>query len=120
VNIRITKNLGRYNLCSNDKDWNVSIRIDGESISATWPQEDEPDVSDASATEVIQLILDRENSYWISTSRARINAQADKWLSSGAEINRAWATQQIAELQRKSADLYQQINRLRNEYLEAA
>ena len=117
MNVLIHKNLGRYNLCSSEKDWCVSVSIDGESISETWPEDDEPD-STGSATEVIQMILDRNSRYLYSTARNRIRALADEWLTNGPAIDAAWAEGRIKQLQRKSASLYAEIHHLRTAYLE--
>ena len=119
MNVNIHKHLGRYNFASNDKDWMVAVSIDGKSISATWPDDSEPDTENESATGVIQMILDRVNSYWISTDRDRIRALADEWLTNGIAVDAAWAEGRILQLQRQSARLYDEINSLRINYLEA-
>lgn len=98
----VTKDLGRYNFASNDKDWCVQILMpDGKVISETWPQDDEPDTDGVPPSEVIELIVARLNSYWISTRRDETLARIEAARPMFERMDDAWARVHINALQRK-------------------
>lgn len=102
----VTKNLGRYNLCSNEKQWCVQVLMpDGKWLSETWDESDEPHVDGLPPSEVIDLIVDRINSYWISGRRKEQLEMVEKHRESFDKMDDAWARSQIASLERRIESL---------------
>jgi hypothetical protein len=98
----VTKNLGRYNFASNDKDWCVQVLMpDGKVLSETWPEGDEPDTDGVPPSEVIELIIVRLKSYWISTQRDKTMARIEAARPMFEQMDDAWARAQINSLQRQ-------------------
>ncbi|QTO46366.1 hypothetical protein [Burkholderia latens] len=110
LNCYVTKNLGRYNLASNDNDWCVQVMMpDGKTISARWPEDDEPDTDGRPPSEVIELIVARLNSYWICTNRTETLARIDAARPMFDQMDDAWARRQIAQHERQIKELSQYL-----------
>jgi hypothetical protein len=109
LSVSISKNLGRYNLCSNEKSWCLSLMIHGhpvcKSISETFPEDDEPDIHDVPPSEVVEIIAARVESYWISTSREESRKKIEAIREHAAELDDAWATKIIRSLQNRVDEL---------------
>lgn len=113
MNVYITKSLGRYNFCSNDKQWCVTIRLPEcapkQAISETWPEDEEPDTEGQPPSVVIEIIAERLESYWISTGRDE-QRKVIEWARQNATIlDDAWAKRKIESLQRQINELQEYL-----------
>jgi hypothetical protein len=113
----ITKNKGRYDLCSNEEQWHVSIKLPNDapqrSLSDTWNLDDEPDIEDMPPSEVVEIISERIESYLLSTSREE-NRAVVQWIRDNAErLDAEWAAGQIKLMESRRAALAERINSLR-------
>ncbi|MBJ9709848.1 hypothetical protein [Burkholderia gladioli] len=109
----ITKSLGRYNFASTEKEWCVQVLLpDGKWISEHWPENDEPCIEGEPPSEVLRMIVERLNSYWICTRREENLARIDAVRPMFGAMDDAWARQQIESHQR-------QIELLKNHLQEA-
>lgn len=106
----ISKSKGNYDLCSNRKDWQLSIHglpahLPSSSLSTTFPSDEEPCIDGLPPSQVAELIAERIESFWISTARERQRIIIEWIREHGAEIDAEWACQQIDGLQQKIAQL---------------
>jgi hypothetical protein len=98
----VTKNIGRYNFASNNKDWCVQVYMpDGKVLSETWPEDDEPDTDGVPPSEVVEMIAARLRSYWISTRREETMARIEAARPMFEQMDDVWARSRIAGLQRQ-------------------
>jgi len=109
----ISKNRGRYDLCSTEEEWCVSICVldDGleRCISEIWPLDDEPDIDNQPPSEVIELIAERVERHLVSAGRPK-DREIIQWVRENAEhCDDAWARQQIQRLERRREALATQI-----------
>lgn len=92
---RIGLNLGRYNFASNAKDWCLSLSTSGGNFSETWPEDEKPDIEGLMPSEVMDMLVKRLQSYWISTRREETLARVKKWQESASKYDDAWLVAQI-------------------------
>jgi hypothetical protein len=98
----ITKNLGRYNFASNAKDWCVQVMMpDGKVMSETWPEDQEPETEGVPPSEVIEMMVVRLKSYWLSTRREETLARVEEFRPQFPAMDAAWARAQIAMHERQ-------------------
>ena len=114
--IYIRKRLGRYNLCSTEKEWLVSIQFPSGSlfqrIRETWAEEDEPDIDGLPPSEVIELISERVESHLISSSRKE-ERKIIGWVRENAErLDAQWAQDEIAQKRKCIERLHSEIKSL--------
>lgn len=108
----ISKDLGRYNWASTEKDWQVALRTHVGVISQKWPENEEPNIDGLLPTEVLDLIEERLDSYWISTGRERDKAVIATVRESGKEIDAAWLRSKIESHERKLKELRSALERI--------
>lgn len=102
----VGKSLGKYDFCSNDKQWCVSVKApDGKWISETWDEDNEPDIEGLAPSEVIDLIEERLKSYWICTSREEKLARIAGFREVAEQQDHNWAQEQISFHQREIDNL---------------
>lgn len=102
----ITKNLGRYNFASDEKQWCVQVLMpDGKWISETWDEGDEPAIEGEPPSEVIEIMVARLKSYWISTRRDETLARIDSFRPMFPHMDDVWARKQIESLERRILSL---------------
>lgn len=94
-----SKNLGRYNLASNEKDWSVQVKLpDGAPakwIGESWPEDEEPYIEDEPPSVVIEMIAERLESHWLSTSREE-KRKTINWCRENYEtLDAKWAEREI-------------------------
>lgn len=94
------KKLGRYNWAGTEKDWCVQLSTPYGNVSEMWPEDDEPDLDDALPSEVLQMIEDRLDHYWISTGRDTRKAVIAAIREHESEIDAAWLDAQIERTER--------------------
>ena len=98
----VTKNLGRYNFASNEKDWCVQVMFpDGRVMSETWPEDREPETEGVPPSEVIEMMVVRLKSYWLSTRREETLARVEEFRPQFPAMDDAWARAQIAMHERQ-------------------
>lgn len=102
------KNEGCFNLLSpREKSWQVYLYVEFEDkskvcISQTWDYDDEPYLdSDSFPEEVIEVIADRLEYFWISTSRKEDRGKINWMRDNILEINLAWAKVQLPNAQQR-------------------
>jgi hypothetical protein len=103
----ITKNLGAYNWANTqEKQWSVQVLMpDGKMLSEMWPEDEEPDTDGLPPSEVIELIVTRTKSYWVSTRRGETLARIEQFRPMFAQMDDAWAREQIKSLERRITSL---------------
>lgn len=117
--MRIIKRKGRYDFCSNNEEWCIQIlglpdNAPAKSISEHWPIDDEPDIDDAPPSEVVELISERLESYWLNTAREE-KRKVIEWAREHAEeIDSQWAKIQIEQKQKLIERLQDEIDDLKD------
>lgn len=114
----IKKTLGRYNLCSTDPYWCVEVRLpDGTTLGELWEADREPDIEDRPPSEVIELIATRVEEYLLATDRPEKRKKIE-WCRCNADLlDRVWAQESAAELERQAGLAIEAASRLRQKYL---
>ena len=113
-----SKNRGSYNWADlSEKSWQIhlQVRFDDNSridISETW--DDEPDTDGLLPTDILDMIEERLNYYWINTSRDRTQKDIAALREHGNDLNIPWLQARIArkkkELEELEATLEEQIH----------
>ena len=122
MNVFISKSLGVYNLAGpGKKQWLVELRVKGLRdlpvvLSATWEEDDEPDIDGLSPSEVMDLLAQRFESYLIDTSREKKRAVLSMMRDNAEEIDKAWAASRVESLRVEAERLNNQIASLTREY----
>ena len=111
--VSIFKNLGRYNLASNEKSWCVEIVAmfadENIAVSETWDADDEPDTYGLPPSEVLELISSRVESYWISTARDKQRKKINSLREHSGRLDDAWARGMIESLNKRIKSLRQYL-----------
>lgn len=103
----ITKSRGRFNLASNEYQYQIVLRglpkdAPKQILSETFNEDEEPDISDIPPSEVVEIISERLESYLYSTSRDE-KRKVIKWCRENSElIDSIWAKD---EIERKKASI---------------
>ena len=122
MNVFISKSLGVYNLANpGKKQWLVELRVNGlrdlpVALSATWEEDDEPDIDGLAPSEIMDLLEQRFESYLIDTSREKKRAALALMRESAEEIDKAWAASRVESLRREVERLNHEIASLTREY----
>ena len=122
MNVFISKSLGVYNLAGpGKKQWLVELRVKGLRdlpvvLSATWEEDDEPDIDGLSPSEVMDLLERRFESYIIDTNREKKRATLAWMRENAEEIDRAWAASRVESFRMEAERLNNQIASLTREY----
>lgn len=122
MNVFISKSLGVYNLAGpGKKQWLVELRVKGlrdlpVALSATWEEDDEPDIDGLSPSEVMDLLERRFESYIIDTNREKKRASLAWMRENAEEIDKAWAASRVESLRVEAERLNNQIASLTREY----
>lgn len=98
-------NLGRYNFAGTEKDWCVSLYTSFGNVSETWPEDAKPDIDGLLPSEVLDLIEERLDSYWINTGRKERKEKIAQIRGHVKEIDAAWLSARIAATENELADL---------------
>jgi hypothetical protein len=112
----ISKHKGRYDLCSTEEKWCVSVRLPPgapkEAISQTWDLEDEPDIDGLPPSDVVELISERLESFLVNTRREE-DRKVIEWVRENAEpLDALWAGSEIERLKRQIEAEEREIKRL--------
>lgn len=106
IKCAVTKNLGRYNICANDKQWCIQVLLpNGKWLSETWPEEDEPHINGVPPSAVVEMIEDRVKSYWISSRRKEQLEQVEGARPMFDQMDDAWARARIKALEHEISHL---------------
>ena len=122
MNVFISKSLGVYNLAGpGKKQWIVELRVKGlrdlpVALSATWEEDDEPDIDGLSPSEVMDLLAQRFESYIIDTNREKRRASLAWMRENAEEIDKAWAASRVESFRLEAERLNNQIASLTREY----
>lgn len=97
--IRWTLSLGQYNWAGTDEQWCLDLQTPYGYVSEMFPKEAMPDVDPnwTTPSEVLDLIEERLDSYWVSTKRAETKAKIAEIRKHSAEIDAAWLDQKIKQ-----------------------
>jgi hypothetical protein len=123
MDIRIQKRLGRYNLCSYEKQWMVEIsglpeECPARRISEHWNEEDEPEIDGLPPSEVVELMEDQMGSYLFYSARAP-KMEVIQWIKAHRDaIDAAWAKREIKNLERRITRLQDKIEHLKTVYID--
>ena len=122
MNVFISKSLGVYNLAGpGKKQWLVELRVKGLRdlpvvLSATWEEDDEPDIDGLSPSEVMDLLERRFESYIIDTNREKKRASLAWMRENAEEIDMAWAASRVESFRKEVESLNRKIASLTREY----
>lgn len=105
AHVSFYKHLGRYNWAGNEKDWCVQLNTPYGNVSEMWPEDDEPDLDDLLPSEVLQMIEDRLDHYWISTGREAKKAVIAAIRVHEIEVDAAWLDAEIERTERALSKL---------------
>jgi len=106
--VNISKNLGRYDLASYRKDWNLVLSTSYGNVSAMFDEDNEPDIEGLMPSEVLDIIQERNDSYWFSTSQTKDREKADALRKRINELDLIWAKDQVA-LYEKRVKVYNNL-----------
>ena len=114
-----SKHEGSYNILDpNKKQWSVAIRVElsdksAVGVSETWDHDDEPNlVADDWPEEVIPLLSERLESYWISTRRPESRGKLAWMLDNIDQINLVWAEARLSHAQEEAKSAKAKRDRL--------
>jgi len=118
MRVQITKTLSRYDLCSNDKEWQVVVRVlgPGKVLSVLFPEDREPDVEDRPPSEVVEIIAEEHKRYLYRGNAAQ-EAETLAWMREHAEaLDHAWAAGMARELTASAMAALEQAAELLKRY----
>ena len=122
MNVFISKSLGVYNLAGpGKKQWLVELRVKGLRdlpvvLSATWEEDDEPDIDGLAPSEIMDLLEQRFGSYLVDPNREKKRAVLALMRESAEEIDNAWAASRVESLREEVERLNYEIAFLTREY----
>ena len=122
MNVFISKSLGVYNLAGPGKrQWLVELRVKGLRdlpvvLSATWEEDDEPDIDGFTPSEIMDLLEQRFRSYLVDPNREKKRAVLALMRESAEEIDKAWAASRVGSIRREVERLNHEIASLTREY----
>ena len=122
MNVFISKSLGVYNLAGpGKKQWLVELRVNGlrdlpAVLSATWEEDDEPDIDGLAPSGIMDLLEQRFESYLVDTNREKKRAVLASMRESAEEIDKAWAASRVASFRKEVERLNYKIAFLTREY----
>ena len=108
-------NLGRYNLCSNEKDWCLQLQTSGGNFSETWPEDEKPNVDGMLPSQVLDLIEEQLRSFWVSSGRDEKLKRMEEWRKRAHEYDEAWLLRRIEETEEQRANLSERLDSVRAE-----
>ena len=115
--MRIFKSKGRFNMCSNEEQWQAGITglpedAPHKGICQTWDIDDEPYIEGEPPSEVIEIISERVESYWISTSRKK-DRETIQWIRDNIDrLNALWAKDEIEKREKRVKQIQVEIKGL--------
>jgi hypothetical protein len=115
MHARYYKNLGRYDLCSNDKSWCVQLITSYGNFSETFPEDEEPHIEGLLPSEILDLIEERLDSYWICTKRDEIKKRIADARKHFAELDICWIQNRISYFEEKIKRLQNQMSDIQEE-----
>ncbi|OWT68063.1 MULTISPECIES: hypothetical protein [unclassified Achromobacter] len=102
----ISKTLGRFNLISNEKRWQVGMLMpDGKFLSELWPEDEEPDIDGVPPSVILEMIEKRLNSYLFKSDRDKDLARIAAYREQAEQLDDAWARAKIAQYERLANNL---------------
>lgn len=115
TSVHISKNLGRYNFVRPVKNWMVSMHVQLEDkshieVSEIWDEDDEPDIEDKLPSDVLSIIEERIDSWWISTSREKNKEMIAQIRSFGNGMDIVWLKRKIESTIRQLNDYENQLS----------
>ena len=122
MKVFISKSLGTYNLANpGQKQWSVELRVIGLQdsplvLSATWEEDDEPDIDGLAPSGIMDLLDQRFESYLVDTKREKKRAVLASMRESAEEIDKAWAASRVASFRKEVERLNYKIAFLTREY----
>ena len=122
MKVFISKSLGAYNWANpGQKQWSVELRVMGLQdsplvLSATLEEDDEPDIDGFSPSEVMDLLVQRFESYIIDTNREKRRTSLAWMRENTEEIDKAWAASRVESFREEVEILNRKIASLTREY----
>ena len=122
MKVLISKSLGTYNLANpGQKQWSVELRVIGLQdsplvLSATWEEDDEPDIDGLAPSGIMDLLEQRFESYIIDTNREKRRASLAWMRENTEEIDKAWAASRVESFRKEVERLNYKIAFLAREY----
>jgi len=117
---RYSKNLGRYNICGNEKSWCLTLYTSGGDFNQIWPEEDEPDVDGFLPSEVMAVLRERLDAFLFISGREQTRARMDAWMAESHKYDLAWLQNQIDKHERQLRALRLQVDDVEESALLAA
>lgn len=95
------KTLGRFNLAGSEKDWQVVLQTSEGTVSAMWPEDDEPEVDDMLPTEVAELIEARLKRYMFMSDREQRLTVIAAIRERGTELDKVYVKRRVDSAQKE-------------------
>ena len=111
---RVSIDLGRYNLAGTEKSWCVTLYTSEGHFSETWPEDEKPDIDGLLPSEVMDLLVERLDSYWIHTGRVEKKARMTAWQEKASAFDDAYLVAQIERLEKQIQTTKRRLNDLRD------
>lgn len=108
---------GNYNWCNpNETQWQLVLAywVDGKRYSVGETFNEEPDWEGEAPEVILDLIEERVNSYWVSTSRDEQLEKINNLRASIDEVHTVWAKCRIDRLQSEIDKLSEEIEELQS------
>jgi hypothetical protein len=114
VVIQINKQFGSFNWANpSEKTWLLSIRVDAGTVSAHFPENDEPDIDGVSPIDVLCMIEERNKNY-LCRGAAEKEAPVIQFIKDNQfAVEKEWAETKIKFLQSRSARIFKEIESMR-------
>lgn len=110
MRVSVSKSLGRYNLCSNEKDWclQVTAWADGGAlnVSALFDEDDEPWADRPS--EALDAIEERVNRPLFFSSHAKQDNETIAKMRE-MDLDRVWLEQRAAQLKKELDEVMEEL-----------
>lgn len=76
MSITVTKELKWTTATAKSKSWQVEMTLDGNSVTATWPYSDEPEMESLSHEAILDLIVKQNRNDFMFRWKAEQQAEA--------------------------------------------
>lgn len=116
--MKIFKDLGRYYLGENEKQWHVKMKLpNGQWLSELWPEDEEPEIEGLPPSDVVERISEQLEKYLFKSNREETRKLIEWCRENAEELDRLWAETEIKRIRNELTKLTKQAEELQAMYL---
>ena len=104
------KSLGRFNWAGSEDEWQLAISFGGKLLSELFDKDDEPCLDDVRPSEVVEMISERLERYWINTGREKKRETIAWFREHSAAMDLAWARAEIKSAEQQISALLRRVS----------